>query len=211
MVDATSLHLENRSEMTVIHFVRHGKVHNPQQILYGRRPRFRLSSTGRSQAEKVASCLEIYPIAAVYSSPLLRARQTALPIASTAGVKLRISGLLNEVMTPYEGWPLAEFLELQDIYCGIPEEYEQPQDLSERARRFVKRICQQYPNSHIVAVTHGDIILTIRMWVEQKPLVLQRRMRLNHYPAPGSITSLQADMSGQSSGLKYWEIEQDFP
>lgn len=193
--------------MTVIHFVRHGKVHNPQQILYGRRPRFRLSSTGRFQAEKAAACLGGYQIAAVYSSPLLRARQTALPIASTAGVKLHISGLLNEVMTPYEGWPLAEFLKLQDIYSDIPDEYEQPHDLIERALRFVKRICYQYPNRHVVAVTHGDIILTVRMWAEQKPLTRQHRMRQNHYPAPGSITTLQIDGFGRSLGLKYWEIE----
>lgn len=193
--------------MTVIHFVRHGNVHNPQQILYGRRPRFGLSSTGRLQAAKAASCLGAYPIAAVYSSPLLRARQTALPIASSAGVKLHISGLLNEVFTPYEGWPLAEFLKLQDIYHDIPDEYEQPQDLIERAQRFVNRMCQQHPNRHIVAVTHGDIILTIRMWAEQKPLSFQGHMRLNYYPAPGSITSLQTDLSGRSLGLKYWETE----
>lgn len=193
--------------MTVIHFVRHGMVHNPQEILYGRRPQFRLSSTGRFQAEKAASCLGAYQIAAVYSSPLLRARQTARPIAAAAGVKLRISGFLNEVWTPYEGWPLAEFLKLPDIYRDIPDEYEQPHDLLERAQRFIKRVCYQYPNHHVVAVTHGDIILTIRMWAEKKALVPQQRMRENHYPAPGSITTLQANGSGKSLGLKYWELE----
>lgn len=195
--------------MTVIHFVRHGMVHNPQEILYGRRPQFRLSSTGRFQAEKAASCLGAYQIAAVYSSPLLRARQTARPIAAAAGVKLRISGLLNEVRTPYEGWPLSDFLQLEDIYRDIPHEYEQPQDLIERSRRFIKRVCHQYPNCHVVAVTHGDIILTIRMWAEQKSLTLQQRKQAAYYPAPGSITSLQADMAGRSLGLKYWKLEQD--
>jgi broad specificity phosphatase PhoE len=195
--------------MTVIHFVRHGQVYNPQQILYGHRPRFRLSSIGQIQAEKASSYLTAYPIAVVYSGPLLRARQTALPIATATGVRLRISALLNEVRTPYEGWPLDEFLKIPDIYSGISDEYEQPQDLVKRAQRFIRQVCCQYSNDHVVAVTHGDIILTIRMWVEQKPLRSQQGMRLKTYPAPGSITALQVDLNGKPLGLTYWEPDQD--
>ena len=57
--------------------MRHGEVHNPRAIFYGRMPRFRLSEAGRRQAEAAADYLAGAPLAAIYTSPLLRARQTA--------------------------------------------------------------------------------------------------------------------------------------
>ncbi len=65
---------------TTITFIRHGEVHNPQRILYGRLPRFALSEQGRAEAQAVAATLRDVPVATVYSSPLLRARQTAQAI-----------------------------------------------------------------------------------------------------------------------------------
>ena len=42
---------------TVVHVLRHGEVHNPDGILYGRIPGFRLSDNGRDQADIVAKAL----------------------------------------------------------------------------------------------------------------------------------------------------------
>ena len=44
-------------EKTIVHVMRHGEVHNPEQILYGRLPGYRLSDRGRGQAEAVAQWL----------------------------------------------------------------------------------------------------------------------------------------------------------
>ena len=44
------------TEQTRVHVVRHGEVHNPDGILYGRLPGFRLSDTGRAQAAGRAAC-----------------------------------------------------------------------------------------------------------------------------------------------------------
>jgi broad specificity phosphatase PhoE len=91
------------SPMT-LHLIRHGEVHNPRQILYGRLPRFRLSDSGRWQAKQCGKRLNGSGIDAIYSSPLLRARQTAEEIIRRCGPnKLHISRLLNEVYTAYEG------------------------------------------------------------------------------------------------------------
>src|SRR5947209_20583375 len=68
---------------TDIYVVRHAHVHNPHDILYGRLPRFRLSELGLEQARKVADFLSGRNIEAIYSSPLLRARQTAEMIAQS--------------------------------------------------------------------------------------------------------------------------------
>ena len=42
------------SETTVVHLLRHGEVHNPTGVLYGRLPGFHLSDLGRAMAERVA-------------------------------------------------------------------------------------------------------------------------------------------------------------
>ena len=68
-------------ESTVVLVVRHTDVHNPNNLFYGRLPRFRLSALGQEQAERTAAYLAGTPITAIYSSPQLRARQTARVIA----------------------------------------------------------------------------------------------------------------------------------
>ena len=62
---------------TVISFVRHGEVYNPDDIIYGRLCGFRLPEKGNYQAVKAAETLNGSQLAAIFSSPLLRARQTA--------------------------------------------------------------------------------------------------------------------------------------
>ena len=66
---------------TTIHFVRHGKVHNPDHLLYERLPDFHLSARGLRMAQATGAYLAANPqtntIAAVYSSPLDRTRETA--------------------------------------------------------------------------------------------------------------------------------------
>ena len=69
-------------DATVVHFVRHGLVHNPEGILYGRLPGFHLSAAGRAMAERVAEVLADQPIGVLFSSPLERARETAAPLAA---------------------------------------------------------------------------------------------------------------------------------
>jgi len=60
---------------TVISFVRHGEVYNPDSIFYGRLSGFRLSDKGNYQAVKAAETLNASRLAAIFSSPLLRARR----------------------------------------------------------------------------------------------------------------------------------------
>ena len=50
---------------TVVHLLRHGEVHNPDKILYGRLPNFRLSETGRHQAEVVAKAFTDIDLVAI--------------------------------------------------------------------------------------------------------------------------------------------------
>ena len=69
--------------VTVVHMLRHGEVYNPEKILYGRLPGFRLSELGIQMAQAAADVLAGRDIAYLVSSPLERARQTAAPIAAS--------------------------------------------------------------------------------------------------------------------------------
>jgi len=61
-----------------------------------------LSDTGRAQAEAVAGALREPPLAAVYSSPLQRARDTAVPIARPHGLSVQVEAAFKEM--GFGGW-----------------------------------------------------------------------------------------------------------
>ena len=88
---------------TTVHLLRHGEVHNPEKVLYGRLPGYQLSADGHAMAEAAATALAGRTITAVISSPLERARQTAAPLVSRFGVELRIDERLIESENSFEG------------------------------------------------------------------------------------------------------------
>lgn len=88
---------------TIVHMMRHGEVHNPDGILYGRLPGFRLSGTGRRQAQQVADTLADHDITAVFASPLQRAQETATPIAAAHDLPILTNDELIEAENVFEG------------------------------------------------------------------------------------------------------------
>ena len=90
-------------ETTVVHLLRHGEVHNPTGILYGRLPGFRLSEAGEAMAEKAARWFADKDVVHLVSSPLERARQTAQPIADLLDLPIEIDERLIEAANLFEG------------------------------------------------------------------------------------------------------------
>lgn len=88
---------------TIVHVLRHGEVHNPNGVLYGRLPGFQLSVTGRAQAQAVARSLADHDVALVVASPLQRAQETANPIATGHGLVIRTDDNLIEAGNTFEG------------------------------------------------------------------------------------------------------------
>jgi broad specificity phosphatase PhoE len=88
---------------TVVHLLRHGEVHNPTGILYGRLPGFRLSEAGEAMAEKAARWFEGRDVVHLVSSPLERARQTAQPIADLLDLPVEVDERLIEAGNAFEG------------------------------------------------------------------------------------------------------------
>ena len=89
--------------VTKVHVMRHGEVHNPTGILYGRLPGYHLSDRGRAQAERVADVLADKDIVLVVASPLQRAQETATPIAARHDLTVTTDDDLIESLNIFEG------------------------------------------------------------------------------------------------------------
>lgn len=99
--------------VTTVHLLRHGEVHNPDGILYGRLDGYRLSERGRAMARRVAEHLGGRGEAAasgprrdvvhVVASPLERAQETAAPIAAEFGLEVATDPRFLEAENHFEG------------------------------------------------------------------------------------------------------------
>jgi broad specificity phosphatase PhoE len=88
---------------TVVHLLRHGEVHNPTGVLYGRQPDFHLSDLGREMAEAVAAHLADHDVTVVVASSLDRAQETAAPIALAHGIAIATDDRVIEADNYFEG------------------------------------------------------------------------------------------------------------
>jgi broad specificity phosphatase PhoE len=91
------------AEITVVHLLRHGEVHNPNHVLYGRLPGYHLSANGRMMAASAADYFDGRPVAAVFASPLERAQETAQPVADRLGLPITTDDRLIESANVLEG------------------------------------------------------------------------------------------------------------
>ena len=101
---------------TVICFVRHGTTPTTGRTLPGRAAGLHLSEKGEQEAAAVAERLGVIgPVAAVYASPLERARETAKPIAARLGQRVRVErGLLECEFGEWTGKELKDLSKLPE-------------------------------------------------------------------------------------------------
>ena len=74
--------------MTTIYFVRHGEYKNPDNIVPWRLPHFSLSEKGREDIKRDADYFKDKNIEVTYSSPVLRARQSAKVLVKILNKKI---------------------------------------------------------------------------------------------------------------------------
>ncbi|MCW2496134.1 histidine phosphatase family protein [Jatrophihabitans sp.] len=89
--------------METVHLLRHGEVFNPDNVLYGRLPGFRLSDLGVAQAKLAAEFFATKEIGYLVASPLQRAQETAAPIAAVTGLTIATDEDLVEAANFLEG------------------------------------------------------------------------------------------------------------
>ena len=182
---------------TIIHLVRHGEVHNPEGILYGRLPGYKLSETGRKQAVAARDTLKSRRLNAIYASPQPRAQETAGIIAAGhPALSVQTAEHIDEVLTPREGDPLSELMKTNwDLYTGNQPPYEVQADVLKRAKHFFAMMRDAHYGQEIAAVTHGDIVAFMFMFTKNAPLDKRDHgymMTLGlpeEYPATASIST----------------------
>ena len=146
---------------TTLYLMRHGHVHNPTEILYGRLPGYYLSELGRQQAHSAGQWLQDKPVTAIYSSPMERAQQTAGIVAGYQDdLKPVLDERIIEVLTPYEGRPIAELAAMNwDLYTGNELPHERPLTVLNRVHDFFEFVIERHSGESVIAVGHGDVLV----------------------------------------------------
>ena len=92
-----------------IPLMRHGEVHNPTGVLYGRLPGYHLSERGQQMAERVAAYLAgdlgspRRDVTVLVASPLQRAQETVAPLAAALDLPVTTDEGLLEAENRFEG------------------------------------------------------------------------------------------------------------
>jgi broad specificity phosphatase PhoE len=195
--------------LTVVHLVRHGEVHNPDGVLYGRLPGYRLSQRGEQQAARVAEALTPRDVTAVVASPLERAQQTAGPIAAAHGLEVVTEDGLIEAGNRFEGTRVG----LGDGVLRDPRNWwklrnpfrpswgEPYSEIVTRMLAAMHRAATLAEGHEAVCVSHQLPIWTLRQHLLGRRLWHDPRRR---ECALGSLTSLDV-VDGQFAGLHYSE------
>jgi len=170
---------------TVVHLLRHGEVFNPDKVLYGRLPGFRLSAAGEAMAERAAGYLAGRDVTYLASSPLERARQTAKPIAAEFGLDVVLDEDLIEAANAFEGkrvagpggvlkrpssWPLFR-------NPARPSWGEPYAEIADRMLAAAQRARKQAEGHEAVCVSHQLPIVCLRRHAEGKRLWHDPRKR----------------------------------
>jgi broad specificity phosphatase PhoE len=165
--------------------VRHGEVHNPTKVLYGRLPGYRLSPLGEQMASVVAEALKGRDLTVLLTSPLERARQTAEPIAAMTGLEIGVDERLIESDNFFEGkrvgvgdGALRDPRNWRVLYNPLrPSWGEAYLDVARRMHAAVLDARAKAEGHEAVCVSHQLPIWTVRRFLERRRLWHDPRRR----------------------------------
>ena len=163
---------------TVVHVLRHGEVHNPEGILYGRLPGFVLSAIGHRMAAAAADALGDRDVTHVVASPLDRAQETAKPIAERFGLDVQTDERLIEADNYFAGrrFSVGEgVLRRPGTWSRLrnpmtPSWGEPYQQIAERMLAAMHAAKAAAEGHEAVCVSHQLPIWTLRRHIERRPL-----------------------------------------
>jgi broad specificity phosphatase PhoE len=139
-----------------------------------------LSDRGLMQAERLGERLAVLPISRIVTSPLLRARDTAAPLAQLTGIAPTIHEGLEEVRLPadhlrhmfsstaargmepdvddYASTTMASIAVSQTFTWGRTGEGETGLELRERLTSTIDRIVEEAGHGVVACISHGGAI-----------------------------------------------------
>ncbi len=180
----------------MVFLVRHGQTPTTGKVMPGRAPGLHLSPKGREQVQATADRLAAVspPPAAVYSSPMERARETAAPIARALGLRVRThSGLLDAAVGEWEGKSLRVLARKPEwrTVQGWPSGFRFPggesfAEMQTRVLQSVLDLAAEHQGERLVCVSHADPIQMIVGSMAGMPLDMFQRIAIS----PASVSAI---------------------
>lgn len=155
--------------MTTIYLVRHGEYKNPQQINPSRLKGFSLSRKGRLQIREDASYFIDKDIEIIYSSPILRTKQTAQILNKILKIPIIFSKSIIETFTPTQGKSLSYLKEIEiygdsfNVPYYIQKKGETIEHVYKRMKILLRQILIQHKDKNVIIVSHGDPIMVLTL------------------------------------------------
>ena len=155
------------AKTTLVLLVRHGQTSTTGITLPGRAPGLHLADAGREEATDVAGRIARLPrVAAVYSSPLERAQETATLIAAACGLAVTVEpGLLECDFGDWTGLALKDLRRRAEwkVVQRYPSGFRFPggesfTEVQARMTGTLGRLVAAHPGHTLVAVSHADPI-----------------------------------------------------
>ena len=201
-----------------VHLLRHGEVHNPDGVLYGRLPEFHLSERGREMARMLAEHFAVRAsegakIVHLVASPLTRAQETAQPTAEALHLDIHTDPRIIEAENHFEGLhpTRSEFLKPKHwLYFRNPLRPSWGEPYKEQAARVLAAV----EDARVKAIELGGDGAEAILVSHQLPIWSTRRSaegrRLAHDPRKRectltSLTSLVLDDDGKIVRVDYSE------
>lgn len=182
--------------MTTVLLIRHATTAWIGKALAGRTAGVGITEHGRTQAERLAKRLANGGIAAIYSSPLQRALETAAPLSRTLGLPVIERSRLSEVdFGSWTGKTLAEldsdplwkrFNSLRSITRAPGGEL--AAEIQVRMCEELEAIRQDHVNQTVAVFSHQDAIKCALAHYLGMPLDLFHRFEI--HPASISMVTL---------------------
>ncbi len=164
--------------------MRHGEVHNPTRVLYGRLPEFRLSEAGREMARQAADYVHrlTRPVTALACSPLLRTRQSAEPFTELFGMDPVVDERVIEPTNVFEGQRMSRALRNPANWRHlrrpeIPSWGEPYAEVVARMRAAMNDAWNAVPSGDVVIVSHQLPIWVTHLDISGLPLRHDPRRR----------------------------------
>lgn len=163
-----------------LHLVRHGEVFNPERVLYGRIPGFKLSDKGHEMAMAAANELKASgrKFEALYASPLERAQQSAQPISKLLRLEVQTNAGIIEPTNWFEGMvnngPDAAFKQPKNWHKFwnpfLPSWGEPYRQVAKRVINAMDEVWYENLEGDIIMVSHQSPIWMAHRAIAQKPL-----------------------------------------
>lgn len=161
--------------MTTIYVARHGDYRNDEKVVPFGLSGFPLNDRGKRQAKRIAKYLANKRLTEMYSSPVLRCKQTAEIIGEALNAKPKYSELITETDTPAQGMVLDEFFHTAGGYTFMQPIHvrnagETIKQVFTRCNTLVTKIIKKHEGENVLIVTHGDPLMALVYGLVDKDL-----------------------------------------